>query len=252
MYKNLKTFFLGFLLILGSAVHAQIETPDETCCATDPYRKVNGRFDLSAAWVHIDMTDHGHTIHKMDLGGVRAELCYLIWKGLQIRPNVLYAHGRKEDRCINGGVSLGFSIPINECYWLTPLGGVTWGKIRTTIDFPLINPTTHELVTIVPHVTEKFRSVSPYVGLEGSWKITPELRIVACYQYAWSRTHTKLNKGIGTYKNTSKGSNISGMIEYDLDCNWSVNIGGAYNASLTKEKLGVRAYGVKLGMGYWF
>jgi len=53
-------------------------------------------------------------------------------------------------------------------------------------------------------------------------------------------------------KEHSSGSAFSAMIEQDLNKYWSVNLAGAYNNSMSKEKNGMRAYGVKLGIARWF
>jgi hypothetical protein len=42
------------------------------------------------------------------------------------------------------------------------------------------------------------------------------------------------------------------MLETDINDCWSVNIGGAYNISLSHEKHGLRAYGGRLALAYWF
>ena len=57
---------------------------------------------------------------------------------------------------------------------------------------------------------------------------------------------------MGTTKSKPKGSNYGVMIEHDLNDRWSINLGGAYNTSLTKEKHGIRGYGGRLGCAYWF
>ncbi len=71
------------------------------------------------------------------------------------------------------------------------------------------------------------------------------------YQYVWSRTITRI-KGFKDTKSSPKGSNYSVMIESDINEKWSVNLGAAYNTSLTKEKHGLRGYGVRWGFAYWF
>ena len=100
-------------------------------------------------------------------------------------------------------------------------------------------------------VEERFRSCSPYLALELSYTFRPFCRLVLNYQYAWSRTHTTISR-IVNEKSHSEGFSYSGMLEHDLNNNWSVSVGGAYNVSLTKEKHGLRAYGCKVGVAYWF
>ena len=127
-----------------------------------------------------------------------------------------------------------------------PLTGVNWGWLKTKLEIE--NPF-NPLANI--DLTEKFRSISPYVAFEASYTFCPGWRVVGNIQYAWSRTHTTIEPFI---KDTShsEGFSYSGMIEYDLNPCWSVNLGALYNQSLTKEKHGLRGWGCKLGLAYWF
>jgi outer membrane scaffolding protein for murein synthesis (MipA/OmpV family) len=100
-------------------------------------------------------------------------------------------------------------------------------------------------------LTEKFRSISPYLSIEGSYTFTKGWRVVGTIQYSYSRTHT-IVKPLVDDKSHSEGFSYSAMIEHDLTQQWSVNLGGAYNLSLTKEKHGMRIWGFKLGIARWF
>lgn len=145
-----------------------------------------------------------------------------------------------------GGIGVGFCFPYKQCLCFTPVGGINCGYLRTTVTF--FNPFTGFGIDIV----EKFRSTSPYVGFELSYNFYPNWRIILNYQYSWSRTHTKFSHHLGTSREKSKGSSYAALLEYDLTKCWSINVGGMYNCSLSKEKHGLRAYGFKLGLGYWY
>lgn len=232
MNKLLLLLFLGFLSNFSTYSHAD----------------VNGKADIGLTWVHIDLLEHGKTVHKMDLPGIRGDLSYKIWKGLLIKPQLLLAHGGHSDHVVSAGIGFGACLPVRKGLFLTPIIGINCGHLKTVINLNLpIN------------VIEKFRSYSPYIGLEGSWTFCKVWRIVGCYQYAWSytnthftKTHTPADIFLKTTRSHTEGSSISGMIEHDFTDWFSMNLGGAYNSSLTKEKHGVRAYGLKLGFAVWF
>jgi hypothetical protein len=214
--------------------------------AFDLDSKCAGKAELAAAYVHVDFLQSHKTIHKMNLAAVRGEVNWNIWSGLILKPMFLYGHGKNKDSVIQAGVGLGFLIPVYEQICITPTVGVQWGWLKTTLAFENPFDPANDI-----HFREKFRSVSPYVGFELTYTICQGWRVVGCVQYCWSKTHTIVSPLIDE-KSHSEGFAYSGMIEYDLCENWSINVGGAYNNSLTKEKDGIRAYGGKLGIAYWF
>jgi long-subunit fatty acid transport protein len=79
--------------------------------------------------------------------------------------------------------------------------------------------------------------------------------VMATYQYAWSRTHTKLtheHNKLVSEKSHSCGPNYTLGVEYYVDDHWAINCGIGYNISLSKEKHGLRGKGAKLGVAYYF
>jgi len=238
------------------------ECPD--LCAAESACPPRGKVDVGVAFVHVDVLLKGHTVHKMDVAAIKADLNYRVWSGLIVKPTFLFGGGHNDNEIATGGLGVGFAIPVRSNFSVTPLVGYNWGYMRTTFKHPVEIPVVN--IHLDPRVRERFRSQSPYVGFELSWTFRPAWRAVFCYQYAWSRTHTQLRvagidpadvpsgfkKEHTSSHSHSSGSNISGMIEHDLNDNWSVNLGAAYNNSLSKEKHGLRAWGVKLGLAFWF
>lgn len=222
------------------------------CPSTSP-AEVNGKIDVGPAYVHIDVLQSGHTLHSMDMGAIRADMYYRFGKCFVIKPNILYAHGSKKDMAINGGFALGALYPATDRLTVTGLAGVTWGYLTSDYedDFPVPD---FPDVLVSLKINEKFRSTSPYLGIELSYKICEGLRLTGQYQYVWATTDTKIKTIARTLndKSHSDGPNYGLMLEYDLNECWSVNIGGAYNISLSREKHGIRAGGVKLGVAWWF
>lgn len=199
-----------------------------------------GKVDVAPAYVHLDVLNFGKTVKTMDMPAVKVDSNYLIYKGLCIKPGFLYGYNRGS--LLTAGAGLGYSIPIKS-WCFTPAIGVNYTQVKTTI--PL------DFGGLKIKASEKFRSWSPYIALEVFYKIVEGWRIGVQVQYAWSRSHTTI-KDFGSDKSNAKGPNYSLLIERDFCEHWSLNLGFAYNVSLTREKHGLRGYGTKLGLARWF
>jgi hypothetical protein len=202
-----------------------------------------GKIDAGPAFLHVDVLESGHTVKKIDMPAIKADGSFLVWQGVCLKPTILYAsQGRSE--IISGGCGIGYYIPLGEKCSITPSVGCNFTQFKTTIHYPIIPG-------FILSLKERFRSISPYIALDASYCFSKGWRIVAFYQYVWSRSHVTINRIAGT-KSSPEGSNYGLMIERDLNDHWSINVGAAYNSSLTKEKHGLRGYGARLGFAYWF
>ncbi len=232
------------LLFLGTLNSLQAEE----CC---------GKAEISPAYIHIDVLESNKTVHRMDLGAIKGDVNWRFWGPLLVKPTFLYGKGRGKDEAIQAGAGLGLCLPFREKWYFTPTVGVNWGWIKTGLEVDIPVPIPNPPPSMPPFVlvpfklTEKFRSISPYVSFEASYTITKGWRVVGCIQYSYSRTHTIIKPFVHD-KSHSEGFSYSGMIEHDLNEKWSINIGAAYNLSLTKEKHGMRLWGCKLGIARWF
>lgn len=227
------TFVFVTLMLLLNVV--QVLQAHDSC---------SGKIDLGVAYAHIDILESGHTVKTLNLPAIKADATILPFSGMGIclKPTILY--GSRHGEIFTGGMGIGHCTPINEYLTLTPTAGCNFTEMHAHIDIDI------PLAGIV-EVKERFRSVSPYIGLEVSYKFAPCWRICGCIQYAWSRTHTKITH-FGNFKSSTKGPNYAALIEHDLNDEWSVHVGAAYNISLSKEKHGLRGAGVKLGVARWF
>lgn len=193
----------------------------------------------------------------MDLGAIKGDVNWKFWEPLLIKPTVLYGKGRGKDEAVQAGFGLGACIPFKDKWYFTPTLGVNWGWIKTgfELDVPMpiadAPPNMPPFINVHLKLTEKFRSISPYVAFEASYTIVKGWRAVGNIQYSYSRTHTFI-KPLVHDKSHSQGFSYSAMIEHDLNQKISINVGAAYNLSLTKEKHGMRIWGFKLGLAYWF
>lgn len=232
---------IAYILLLSVTALTNVLSAGNECC---------GKAELSAAYVHIDVLESNKTVHRMDVPAVKADLNWKVWSGFIVKPTFLYGHGKHKDEVMQAGAALGFCYPVCEQLYLTPQVGFNYGLIKTSMDIKIpMDP------VVKIHLTEKFRSYSPYVAIEGSYKICQGFRVCGTIQYSWSKTKTTIDPKLDpNFKENShsEGFTYSGLIEYDLNNCWSVNIGGAYNVSLTKEKHGMRIWGGKVGIAYWF
>ncbi|MFV0339016.1 MAG: hypothetical protein ACK5MA_00080 [Parachlamydiaceae bacterium] len=225
----MKILWLITSLLLTAASFA-----DEECstCAS--------RFDVGPAFASIDMLESGHTKRTLNLWGVRADATILIWKGLCIKPTFLSVDGNANLN--SGSIALGFCFPIVDKVSVTPSYGYTETRFKSRINFREFN---------LLNLREKFHSKGQFVAVDGCWTFIPGARVYAGFQWAWSRVHTTVRP---LYKVTQhcQGPSYSGCLEYDLTPCLSINIAGAYNLSLSKEKHGLRGKGGKLGLVYWY
>lgn len=199
-----------------------------------------GKVDVGPIFMHVDVLESGHTVKRMDIGGIRADAAIKTDCGFCFKPTVTYGVGH--GHLFSGGAGLGFCIPVCDGLIATPLVGCNYTNLRTYVNLHFPGAT---------HLKERFRSVSPYVGLEATYTICTGWRLGGFVQYAWSRTHTTLSH-LASDRSWSKGFNYAASLEKDLNEKWSVNAAIGYNNSLSKEKHGLRGYGVKLGLVYWF
>ena len=90
---------------------------------------------------------------------------------------------------------------------ILPNVGVTWSYLRTHVDVEVSAPP-EAIAAVMPakitfdHVRERFRSCSGFLGLEFCYSLNEKWTLIGIYQYAWSRTHTKLSE-LGCFKSHS-------------------------------------------------
>lgn len=206
--------------------------------------ETQGKLEVAPAFMHIDILESGRTVKRMDMWGVRADFSYFLYKGLYIKPVVLYGNGgAAKGGLFSSSLGLGYCIPLEKRFLISPSVGFTYSHLWTKIDFAPLQLT---------HLRERFKSWAPYVAVDLYYTFTPTWRVCAGVQYAWSWTRTSIQKLVKNDKSRSQGFAYSILLEHDLNDQWSVNIGAAYNLTLTKEKHGLRGTGFKAGVVRWF
>lgn len=204
------------------------------------------RIDVGPAIGRLDVLESNKTVKRINIVGVKGDATIMVMKdsGLCIKPQGLYGKGH-DGEIWNGGIGVGYCIPVYDWLTVTPSIGCAATHLQTEIDVPL------PLLGITLHdVKETFRSTSPYVGLDVTYRFNSCWRVYGIIQYSWSHTKTTL-KGLLKVKSKTQGFNYAAVLERDLNEKWSVNLGAAYNLSLSKEKHGLRGAGVKIGITYW-
>jgi hypothetical protein len=245
MIKKMTSILLTLNCLFFTAASAQgdADFEIESDCDADSIR---GKVDIGAAYIHVDVLQSGKTVGKMDMAGVKADLYYRIWSGLVLKPAILYGYEDKNNHLVTGGLGIGFCLPYKETC-VTPIVGCNGGYLRTDLDIKA-GPMTFTF-------EQRYKTVSPFVGVEASYNFCPTWRIVGAYQYTWNFSRVTVKDPMFGNKSSSmhsEGSSYSAMIEHDFNDCWSINAGGTYNNSLTKEKHGLRGYGFKAGIAYWF
>ncbi|MFQ5729652.1 MAG: hypothetical protein ACE5GN_04765 [Waddliaceae bacterium] len=201
------------------------------------------KVDVGPAFAHIDVLESKQTIKKLDMPSVRGDASLILGTGWCVKPTILYGKAR-DGELVTFGVGVGRCLPICDRMIITPLAGVTYMNLTTSLHFDY-----------GPYGKVKFReriqSLAPYGGVEIILKIAKDWRLCASAQYAWSHAKTKI-KNLLHSKSNAEGPNYGLLLEYDINCNWSVNVGAAYNLSLSREKDGLRGRGAKIGIARWF
>ena len=201
------------------------------------------KVDVGPAFAHIDVLESKRTIKKLDMPAARGDASLILGTGWCVKPTALYAKGG-DGELFTAGIGAGRCIPICERVIVTPLVGVTFMNLTTPIH---INYGPYGRLKF----RERIRSIAPYGGVEVILKIAEGWRFCVSAQYAWSHAKTKI-KDLLNSKSDAEGPNYGVLLEYDINCNWSVNVGAAYNLSLSREKDGLRGRGAKIGIARWF
>lgn len=209
-----------------------------------------GKVDVGPAYVHLDVLESGITVQSLDMAAVRLDASLFPFDdyGLVIKPQITYGTAFDESHLVTGGIGVGQILPFSDLLYLTPSFGIIYTYTGTHIDITIPTPLGD---LVFNDLKEEFRSVSPYFAIEALFMITCNTRFCFQWQYAWSRTHTRIEK-FGKSKGNTEGPSFGGLIEYDVAEAWSVNLGAVYNTSLTQERHGLRGAGVKVGLAYWF
>lgn len=253
----MKRFYLAFLL---------------ACMITAPLsalviygHEMVGRIDLGPAYARIDILESGKTVKRLEMAAIRTDATIVVSQtyGLCLKPTFLYGRGAHSE-LITGSIGIGFCIPYKN-FTFTPYAGCQWTQLSTNVHvnvpvFPTMgsevqseldsaSPPSLSFVSV--KTQERFRSASPFIAFEATYDFWDCWRVCGLVQYAWSHTNIRF-KHLLDDKSRSRGPNYSAMLERDINDNWSINIGAAYNITLSHEKHGLRGMGVKLGTAYWF
>jgi hypothetical protein len=183
------------------------------------------------------------------MGGARFDATVQVIDGWPIlfRPNAFFALG--DGNIYSGTLGVGVYVP-TWWDWLTfiPSNGVTYSHLHTYVD--LLVDTPFGSISI-PNQKEKFESTSYFLSLDTVIKFNEQNYFTFITQYAWSRTHTTVGNLVYA-KGRSDGINIAAVYDYYMTKNWVISAAGAYNKSLSHEKHGIKAFGAKLGISYYF
>lgn len=215
---------------------------------------LHGRFDLAPVVMDVKVQEQGHTIKTLDMVGARADATLQVVEGygFVLKPFFMSASGGGD--LIQGGINVGHYTPISEKISVTPIIGWSGSRLNTNLSREFYKQT-----MFVSSARERFHASSLNLGLEVAYAFTPSWILTGIYQYGFARTNTRITMNIPymgdkTFysKGHSQGSNAALVLDYYVTQNWIISAGAAYNNSLSKEKHGLKAFGGKLGIGYYY
>lgn len=204
--------------------------------------EIRGRVDAGPAYLIIDILKSGKTEDTLYMRGFKADATILLYEGICVKPSCLFGW-KRHGELSTGSIAVGYYLPLFKCFSLLPNVGIAFSYLRTNVSFEEFQ---------LFHLKERFRSSSPFIGFDFSITLAEKWSIYGTYQYAWSRTHTKISKIGVSDTSHSDGPNYNLGIEYSLNPNWAINFGVGYNLTLSHEKHGLRGKGAKLGVAYYF
>ena len=204
------------------------------------YGSLHGKIDLGPTLMDIDILESGKTIETLHMKGIKGDATLLVYEGLCIKPSFLW--GRGHGQLAAGTIAVGYYLPLTKKLKILPNVGITWSYLHTRVDVEPLG---------LFDLKERFRSSSPFIGMEICYSLTDKWTLMGIYQYAWSRTHTKIDSILSS-KSHSRGPNYSLGVDYSINQHWSVTFGVGYNITLSQEKHGIRGKGAKLGVAYYF
>lgn len=209
------------------------------------YSDCKGKIDPGVIFVRVKVQESGQTIKTLDMGGARIDGTIILAEGYGICLKPFFQAASGDGDLLSGGIGLGHYTPITKRFCILPVVGFNAGHLQTRIDLPIAPG------IVLEDQKERFHSKGFYIGLEASYKISPNFIVSGIWQYNWSRTHTRIGSVVNQ-TSFCQGSNYAITADYYFCDNWSVNAAAAINNSLSKEKHGIVAYGGKLGVGYLF
>ncbi|GAB4237376.1 MAG: hypothetical protein Tsb0021_17210 [Chlamydiales bacterium] len=200
---------------------------------------VKGRVEAAPIYLHLRTIFSGQTNKEVDLYGGRADatLIPIENNGFCIKP-FLFGGAGKDSDLISYGCGIGYFFPVKNFY-LIPTVGIS----RTRFDIPF--------VSTIGNLDQKFRSVSYNVGGEIIYKWNECLYFTGVYQYGFAHTTTDIEL-LGRSTGHSQGSNYAAVIDYYIRECAALSLGFGYNTSLSRERHGLKGYGLKFGLAYLF
>ncbi len=211
----------------------------------------HGKLELGPAYMHVEFLQNGVKMNSLDLYGLQGNASIITWKGLTFKVGGLYGRNDGVTASLSGAV--GWTIPVEIKDWkfyITPNAGYTWGYLRSTSTGAAIDTTLAGLVG-----RQGFHNSTPFVATDISFSVTEKITHTTSIQYAWTRskvTYDGTGFAFAFPKTESRGLNLSSVTDYWFTENYSLNLAVGVQKSQSKEKTASRAWGARIGAGYYF
>jgi hypothetical protein len=216
-----------------------------------------GKLELGPAYMHIDMLSDGVIRNKLDLYGMQANASVIVWKGATFKLGGIY--GRNDGQVNSLSFAAGWTIPLEVYGWkfyITPNGGYTIGYLRGNTDLD---------ARFIPlngiRVKQAFHNKTPFVGIDITSVISEKWTTTTVIQYGWTRSKVTWDNpavmGVSMIPangqtTESRGFNLGSVVDYWVTENWSINLAVGTQHSRGKEKDATKAFGGRIGVGYYF
>lgn len=210
------------------------------------HAECSGKADLGGVYLKVDIIEAKKTAKSISMGGVRGDATVLVYKGFCIKPSFITAWGKENSHLYTGSIGIGHYFPINKQICFLPTVGINMSEMTDRNKVQSVGSGLEDV-----KFKRKFRSYSPYIGIDVTWSFCDSFMITGVAQYAWARTHSSV-ADFYSAKGHSSGPNFGILLDYYLNKCWSINAGFGYNSSLSDEKHGMRVKGGKIGVAYWF
>ncbi|MCB1213019.1 MAG: hypothetical protein KDK40_01850, partial [Chlamydiia bacterium] len=101
---------------------------------TSSFLCAEGKLDVGAVYLHLDVLQSGKVIDELDMKGERFDLTHHICAGFLLKG--AFMHTTTGGKFQYGSVGLGYYIPLGDCFVCIPSGGYSYSRLKSKIDLP--------------------------------------------------------------------------------------------------------------------
>ena len=219
--------------------------------------KVRGRVDPGYISMWVKQQADGETLRTLQMNGGRIDATVVPIEGTGWAIKTFGMGASGDGDFYGGAIGFGHYTPINDCFSVLPTLGYGYSRLQARIDETF--PTQQGPVTVTG-ARQLITSNSFYLANDFIYTINKCWSVTFTVQYAWAKSTTKFSEGTPSIifatplelKGESSGWSYALAVDRKIGESLSLHVAGGYNSSLDKEKFGLEALGVKVGLSYLF